>query len=142
MAAKGIAIEFLVNNAGFGTYGLFAKSDLAAELSMIQVNISAPMSLTRLFLPAMVEKKRGRILNVGSMAGFVPGPYMASNYVTKAFVLLFSLAPQAEVAEYGVTVTDLCPGPTETEFTRRGDQGRGECGGEHDGFDDGGEGGI
>jgi short-subunit dehydrogenase len=105
-----------VNNAGFGLAGEFAKMDLSAELEMIQVNVSALTHLTKLVLPPMVERKRGAILNVASTASFQPGPLMAVYYATKAYVLSFSEAIADELRDIGVTVTALCPGPTETGF--------------------------
>ena len=114
--AKGIAVDFLINNAGFGTRGSFVHSDLVRELEMVEVNIRALMQLTRLFLPDMIARKRGRILNIASVAGFLPGPYMATYYASKAFVLSFTEALSAELAGTGVTVTASCPGPTATEF--------------------------
>jgi len=116
LRAQGIAVDFLVNNAGFGTRGSFVHSDLSRELEMVEVNIRALMQLTRLFLPDMIARKRGRILNIASVAGFLAGPYMATYYATKAFVLSFTEALSAELAGTGVTVTAGCPGPTATEF--------------------------
>ena len=106
----------LVNNAGFGDLGPFARADLAKMLRMIQVNVTALTELTGLFLPGMLARGRGRILNVGSVAGFQPGPLMAVYYATKAFVNSFSEALSNEVAGTGVTVTCLAPGPTASEF--------------------------
>jgi short-subunit dehydrogenase len=116
---QGIGVDVLVNNAGFGTHGPFAESDLMAEMQMLQVNIAALVHLTRLFLPNMLANKRGRILNVASTAAFQPGPYMAGYYASKAFVLSFSEAIAAELSGTGVTVTALCPGPTDTGFQKR-----------------------
>jgi len=116
LRTKGIAVDFLVNNAGFGTCGSFVDSDLSRELEMVEVNIRALMQLTRLFLPDMIARKSGRILNIASVAGFLSGPYMATYYASKAFVLSFTEALAAELAGTGVTVTASCPGPTETEF--------------------------
>jgi short-subunit dehydrogenase len=116
---QGIFVDVLVNNAGFGTHGPFARSDAAAELQMLQVNIAALVHLTRLFLPNMLAKNSGRVLNVASLAAFIPGPYMAGYYASKAFVLSFSEALAAEVRGLGVTVTALCPGPTDTGFQKR-----------------------
>lgn len=113
---KKIAIEFLVNNAGFGTSGYFAKSDPKRELEMIQVNVTALVDLTHLFLPAMISRKSGRILNIGSTAGFQPGPGMAGYYATKAFVNSFTEALAFELRGTGVTATVSCPGATVTEF--------------------------
>jgi short-subunit dehydrogenase len=116
---EGIAVDVLVNNAGFGTHGPFAEADLASQLAMMQVNMVAPTHLTRLFLPAMIQRKTGKILNVASTAAFQPGPLMAVYYASKAYVLSFSEALADELRGTGVTVTALCPGPTKTEFQRR-----------------------
>jgi hypothetical protein len=113
---RGTEIEILINNAGFGLRGPYVETDWAVEARMIQVNVVALAHLTKLFLPGMIERGSGRILNVGSTAGFVPGPCMAVYYATKAFVLSFSEALANEVKGTGVTVTDLCPGPTRTGF--------------------------
>jgi uncharacterized protein len=114
-----MAVDVLVNNAGFGVYGFFADTPLDRELEMIQVNVSALTALTKIFLPQMRERKSGRILNVASTASFQPGPIMAVYYATKAYVLSFSEALASETAGTGVTVTTLCPGPTRTEFETR-----------------------
>lgn len=116
LQANGIEIEFLVNNAGFGTNGPFAELDAQRELDQVAVNIGALTHLTRLFLPAMIARGRGRILNVGSAAGFQAGPYMATYYASKAYVIHFSEALAYELADTGVTVTVSCPGPVATEF--------------------------
>jgi short-subunit dehydrogenase len=115
-ALRGVEINALVNNAGFGLGGEFAKTDLSAELEMIQVNITALTHLTKLVLPQMIARRRGAILNVASTAAFQPGPLMAVYYATKAYVLSFSEAIADELRNSGVTVTALCPGPTETGF--------------------------
>ena len=112
----GLEIEFLVNNAGFGTSGAFVELDLERELEMIQVNVASLITLTRAFLPAMVARRRGRILNVGSTAGFPPGPFMAVYYASKAFVNSFTEALWYELRGTGVTATVSCPGATATEF--------------------------
>ncbi len=112
-------IDYLVNNAGFGTHGPFAQSDLPTELAMLQLNIVALTHLTRLLLPPMLQRRGGRIMNVASVAGFLPGPLMAAYFATKAYVLSFSEALSGEVAGGGVTVTALCPGATITEFQKR-----------------------
>jgi uncharacterized protein len=114
--AAGLTVDVLVNNAGFGDLGHFTKADLPKLLRMIQVNVTALTELTGLFLPGMLSRKRGRILNVGSIAGFQPGPYMAVYYATKAYVNSFSEALSSELNGTGVTVTVLCPGPVATEF--------------------------
>lgn len=112
----GVEIEFLVNNAGFGASGAFAESELARQLEMLHVNVIALVALTRAFLPGMLARRRGRILNVGSTAGFVPGPYMAVYYASKAFVNSFTEALWYELRDTGVTATASCPGATATEF--------------------------
>lgn len=109
-------VDVLINNAGFGVNGKFAETDLEKELAMIQVNITALTHLTKLFLRPMVERGRGRILNVASTAAFQPGPLMAIYYASKAYVLSFSEAIAEELSGTGVTVTALCPGPTATGF--------------------------
>lgn len=117
--SRSIPVDALVNNAGYGTFGPFAESDLDAELGQIQVNVTALTQLTRLLLPDMIRRKHGRILNVASTAAFQPGPYMAVYYATKAYVLSFSEAIANELQGSGVTVTCLCPGPTNTGFNER-----------------------
>lgn len=116
VSAAGLTVDVLVNNAGFGDLGPFADLDLAKALRMIQVNVTALTELTGLFLPGMRARGRGRILNVGSIAGFQPGPYMAVYYATKAFVNSFSEALHSELLGTGITVTCLAPGPTRSEF--------------------------
>jgi len=112
-------IEILINNAGFGAYGAFAESDSRTSLDMVEVNIAALTALTRLALPGMVQRKRGRIMNVASTAGFQPGPLMAVYYATKAYVIMFSEAIANELKGSGITVTCLCPGATATNFAGR-----------------------
>ena len=114
-----LAIDVLVNNAGFGQFGLFAESDLEECLQQIQLNITTLTHLTRLYLPDMLARKRGRILNVASTAAFQAGPLMSVYYATKAYVLHFSEGIANELQGTGVTVTCLCPGPTVTEFHKR-----------------------
>jgi short-subunit dehydrogenase len=116
VAQRGIEIECLVNNAGFGTHGIFHKLPLDRELDEIDLNIKALVALTRLFLDGMVARQRGTIINVASTAAFQPVPYMATYAATKAFVLNFSEAVAHEVRRDGVKVMALCPGPTRTEF--------------------------
>src|SRR5271166_2706951 len=115
----GIEVNVLVNNAGFGQYGLFVKNDLEECLRQIQLNVTALTHLTRLYLPVMIACKSGGILNVASTAAFQPGPLMAVYFATKAYVLHFSEALSNELNGTGVTVTCLCPGPTATEFLKR-----------------------
>lgn len=119
MDQKGLQVDLLVNNAGFGTYGPFYQADLAEELQMIAVNVTALTHLTRLFLPRMVARGSGKILNVASTAAFQPGPLMAVYYATKAYVLSFSEALSNELKGTGVTVTALCPGATASGFQSR-----------------------
>lgn len=118
---KSITVDVLVNNAGFAAYGLFAETDLNAELQMMQVNMVALTHLTKLFVKAMVKQGEGRILNIASTAAFQPGPLMAVYYASKAYVLSFSEALANELQGTGVTVTALCPGPTESGFQKRAD---------------------
>lgn len=116
--ATGWQVDCLVNNAGFGVYGDFAETDWMAEAAMVQVNIVALTQLTKLFLPEMIARGRGKILNVASTAAFQPGPMMAVYFATKAYVLSFSEAIAHELRGTGVHVTALCPGATETGFQR------------------------
>jgi len=111
-----IQIDTLVNNAGFGDFGDFAKADLAKNMEMIRLNISALTTLTHFILQGMMKAGYGRIMNVASTAAFMPGPGMAVYYASKAFVLSFSEALTRELKGSGVTVTTLCPGPTDTGF--------------------------
>lgn len=113
------AVDVLVNNAGFGMHGPFAESDVTSQLQLLQVNVVALTHLTRLFLPAMIQRGWGRVLNVASTAAFVPGPYMSTYYASKAYVLSHSIALTRELRGKGVTVTALCPGPTRTAFQQR-----------------------
>lgn len=114
--SKGLKIDWLVNNAGFGTNGAFETLPLEREMEEIHLNIGALVALARLYLPGMVERKRGHIVNLGSVGSWVPTPYMATYSATKAFILSFSEAIAAEVAGKGVGVLALCPGATKTEF--------------------------
>jgi uncharacterized protein len=114
----GIVLDVLVNNAGFGGLGPFLKSDWANEAEMMQVNVVALVHLTKLFLP-QVRAREGKVMNVASVAAFVPGPYQSIYYATKAFVLSFSEALAEELRGTGTTVTCLCPGPVETGFQQR-----------------------
>jgi short-subunit dehydrogenase len=110
------SVELLVNNAGFGTYGPFDRSDTAREMDVIGVDVAALVRLTRAVLPGMVERGRGGVLNVASTVAFQPAPYQATYGAAKAFVLSFSQALWQETRHRGVTVTALCPGPTKTGF--------------------------
>lgn len=116
--ALDVPLAALVNNAGFGVYGEFADSDLAETQRMMRLNMEAPVVLVHRLLPAL-RRARGHILNVASTAAFQPGPYMAVYFATKSFVLSFSEALAEELADSGVTVTALCPGPTASGFQDR-----------------------
>jgi uncharacterized protein len=118
IADDGTTVEYLVNNAGFGAAGSFKRSELKREIDQIGLNVAALVALTRLALPAMVERGHGTIINVASTAAFQPTPFMATYGATKAFVLSFSEALAEELRGSGVTVTALCPGLTRTEFQR------------------------
>ena len=117
--AQGITPYALVNNAGFGDLTPFATADWDKQNAMLQLNIVALTHLTRLCLPAMIAQGQGRILNVASTAAFLPGPYMAVYYASKAYVLSFTDAIATELEGTGVTATTLCPGPTQSEFQDR-----------------------
>ena len=113
---KGIELDYLVNNAGFGATGPFAELTLKSQLDMLQVNIDALVALTHLGLQGMLARKRGRILNIASSAGFQAGPLMSVYYASKSFVILFTEGVAEEVRKNGVTVTAHCPGATATNF--------------------------
>jgi len=112
----GVVVDALVNNAGIGSYGPFAETDEKTELDLLQINVVALTHLTKLFLPAMIARRRGYVLNVASTAAFQPGPLMAVYYASKAYVLSFTEALANETSGTGVRVSALCPGPTETGF--------------------------
>ncbi|HSP48030.1 MAG TPA: SDR family oxidoreductase [Clostridiaceae bacterium] len=116
---RGIEIENLVNNAGVGTYGKFHDTDIEDSLNLIDLNIRSLTYLTRLFLPGMIQKRRGRILNLGSAASFAPGPYMATYYASKAYVMYFSEALHWELKKKGITVTSMNPHSTDTDFPNK-----------------------
>jgi uncharacterized protein len=116
LSAQNITVDVLVNNAGFGLHGEFVDLPLPGQLDIIHVNITALTELTGLFLPGMIQRRRGGILNVGSVAGFLPGPNMAVYYASKAFVLSFTEALAEETSGTGVNISVLCPGPTESNF--------------------------
>ena len=118
LAAEGVEVEYLVNNAGFGLFGKAIDLDRSAQLGMISLNISTLTDLSLRFAESLI-RHRGGILNVGSIAGFLPGPGMAVYYASKAYVLSFSEALRGELAPRGVRVTALCPGPVPTEFQAR-----------------------
>jgi hypothetical protein len=112
----GFTIDILINNAGLGQYGAFCASPIEQELSQVRVNCEAMVRLTRLFVPRMVERRRGWVLVLASTASFQPVPYISTYAATKVFDRFFALGMAAEVARFGVKVTALCPGPTESEF--------------------------
>ena len=116
LKSQNIKIDYLINNAGFGDFGLFEKSNWEKQLQMINLNITAVAYFTRLFLPDMIKNKYGKILNIASTASFQPGPTMSVYFASKAFVLSFSEAIANELKGSGVTVTALCPGATATGF--------------------------
>ncbi len=113
---RDIQIDTLINNAGFGDFGDFAHADLAKNMEMIRLNISALTQLSHFALQGMIKARNGKIMNVASTAAFMPGPGMAVYYASKAYVLSFSEALTRELKGSGVTVTTLCPGPTDTGF--------------------------
>jgi uncharacterized protein len=117
---RGFTLNALANNAGYGTFGEFKDSTLQSELAMMQINMTAIVVLTKLFMPDLLATN-GKIINTASTAAFQPGPYMAVYYATKAFVLSFSEAIAAELEGTGVTVTALCPGPTASGFQDKAD---------------------
>ncbi len=121
--ANTLCPDVLVNNAGFGGYGPFARTGIAREVEMISTNVTALTVLAKAVLPPMLERGSGRILNVGSTASFAPGPFAAVYAATKAYVLSFSEALSDETRGSGVTVTALCPGPTHTAFAARAGMG-------------------
>lgn len=114
--AQNITVDYLINNAGFGDFGMFVSTDRDKEHRMIQLNNDTLVYMTKLYLKDMVARRSGRVMNVASTAAFQSGPTMAVYYATKAFVLSFSEAIDNEVREFGVTVTTLCPGATESGF--------------------------
>jgi short-subunit dehydrogenase len=118
LASLGRPVDVLVNNAGFGLHGDFAATDISSELRMIDVNVAALTHLAKLVLPSMLARRSGRIMNLGSVASFMPGPLMSVYYASKAYVLSFSLALSEETEGSGVTVTVFCPGTVITNFQR------------------------
>lgn len=119
IAEAGLTVDFLINNAGFGTSGAFADLDAETEADEVRLNVNTLTELTKAYLPGMLERDHGYVLNVASVAAFQPGPYMAVYYATKAYVLSFTEAIHAEVKGSGVHVSVLCPGPTDTNFFNR-----------------------
>ena len=123
LTARGLYCHTLINNAGFGLFGDAVELDRGRQLGMIDVNIGATTNLMLRFLPDMIERKAGRILNVGSVAGFAPGPQMAVYFASKAYLVSLSQALMSEASGTGVTVTCLCPGPLRTPFLKRAGAG-------------------
>ncbi|MDJ0660094.1 MAG: SDR family oxidoreductase [Crocosphaera sp.] len=113
---KGLSVDLLINNAGFGDYGPFAERDLSRQLEMIQLNVTVLVELTHLFLSEMQQRGEGSIINVASLAGFQALPYLSTYSATKAFVLSFTEALWAENKDKGIKCLALCPGPTESNF--------------------------
>ncbi|HEX8483884.1 SDR family oxidoreductase [Sphingomonas sp.] len=126
IAAAGLSVDTLINNAGFGARGSFAEMAIEGQLGQIDVNCRALVALSHALLPGMIARGTGAILNIASTAAFQPGPWMAVYYASKAFVLSFSEALHEEVAANGIRVTALCPGPTRTEFAQVADMGDSE----------------
>jgi short-subunit dehydrogenase len=124
IAGRGLVVDVLVNNAGYGMAGAFDGSDRASQLGMIDLNDRALVELTHVYWPRMLANKRGGVLNVASTAAFQPGPLMAVYYASKAFVLSFSEALWKESEGTGVHVSCLCPGPTVSKFRERSGTGR------------------
>lgn len=120
---KKIVVDYLINNAGFGLFGTFMETDMEQEINMIDINIKSLTVMTKLFLPDMIKRGHGGVMNVASLVGFFPGPMMSVYYATKAYVLSFTEALENEVSGTGVTVTALCPGLTSTGFVDRSGMG-------------------
>jgi uncharacterized protein len=116
---NGIEIDLLINNAGVGDYGFFKETEWSRQQAIIDLNITALTRLTHLYLPRMLETGSGKIMNISSMAGFLPGPLMSVYYASKNYVTAFSEALANELKGTGISVTVLCPGPTESEFQRK-----------------------
>jgi short-subunit dehydrogenase len=121
LSRDNVQIDILVNDAGHGQKGKFWEIPIERDLSILRLNVEAVLRLTKLFLPAMVSRRSGRILNVASVAGFEPGPLLAVYHASKAFVLSLSEALAGELQDTGVTLTTLCPGPTDTDFFPKAD---------------------
>jgi uncharacterized protein len=121
LQTAGVPVEILVNNAGHGQHGHFWEISLEKDLSMMRLNMEATLRMMKLFLPPMLQRKSGRILNNASVGGFEPGPMLAVYHATKAFVLSLTEALTVELENTGVTATALCPGPTDTDFFPKAD---------------------
>ncbi|MBM3431265.1 MAG: SDR family oxidoreductase, partial [Bacteroidetes bacterium] len=118
LSEKQITIDVLMNNAGFGGYGLFVDRSISKDLNMVELNIKTLIALTHAVLPSMKKQGSGFILNTASTAGFLPGPLQATYFATKAFVVSFTEAISYELKDTGISVTALCPGPVKTEFEK------------------------
>ena len=123
IGTRGLTVDVLVNNAGYGRAGAFNGSDLTAQVGMVDLNDRALVELTHIYWPGMLARRRGGVLNVASTAAFQPGPLMAIYYASKAFVLSFSEALWEEARGTGVKVSCLCPGPTASKFRERAGTG-------------------
>jgi uncharacterized protein len=119
LTENSIKIDVMINNAGFGIWGLFSDTEFKTESEMIFVNCTALTFLTKIAVKHMIKRGKGRILNVASTAAFKPGPLMSVYYATKAYVLSFSMALASELKGTGVKITVLCPGPVKTEFFKK-----------------------
>lgn len=124
IAARGLSVDVLVNNAGYGIAGAMDGSKADEQLGMVDLNVRALLELTQIYWPAMLKNRRGGVLNVASTAAFQPGPLMATYYASKAFVLSFSEALWKEAEGTGVHVSCLCPGPTASKFRERAGTGK------------------
>ncbi|MBO1266352.1 SDR family oxidoreductase [Proteiniclasticum sp. SCR006] len=116
---RGIRVDYLINNAGFGSFGRLKDTDYEKEKDLVKLNVLSLLQMNKLFIPAMVERHFGYVMNVASLAAFMPGPVMANYYASKAYVLSLSEAMHEELKEEGVKVSALCPGPVRTEFQER-----------------------
>jgi uncharacterized protein len=121
LESSGLTVDILANNAGHGQLGLYWEVPIARHLSIVRLNIEAHLRMTSLFLPGMLARGRGRILNTASIAGFEPGPRLSVYHASKAFILSWSEALASELADTPVSVTTLCPGPTDTDFFPKAD---------------------
>jgi uncharacterized protein len=121
LSSSDTRVDILVNNAGLGQRGKFWENPPGRDITMLRLNVEAVVRMTRLFLPPMIERRRGCILNTASIAGFEPGPNLAIYHATKAFVLSLSESLATELKGTGVTMTALCPGPTDTDFFDKAD---------------------
>lgn len=124
MQNRGLQVDLLINNAGFGLVGKFLETNAQREMDMIHLNITTLVELTKYVLPQMKQRGSGHIVNIASIAGFFPGPYMAVYYATKSFVVSFSEAISEELKSTGVSITCICPGPTISGFQKEAEMGQ------------------